>query len=66
MNAKIVQVDYGKTMDMDDDTKYVIKTSVLRNNSVISSIANNNIYNEVLHDQLSFLGMGLSYWISMI
>lgn len=58
MDAKIVQVDYGKAMDMDDDTKYVIKTSVLRNNSVISSIANNNIYNEVLHDQLSFFRYG--------
>lgn len=56
--AKIVQVDYGRAMDMDDDTKYVIKTSVLRNNSVISSIANNNIYNEVLHDQLSFFRNG--------
>lgn len=56
--AKIVQVDYGRAMDMDDDTKYVIKTSVLRNNSVISSIANNNIYNEVLHDQLSFFKNG--------
>lgn len=58
MDAKIVQVNYGKAMDMDDDTKYVIKTSVLRNNSVISSIANNNIYNEVLHDQLSFFRNG--------
>ncbi len=57
-DAKIVQVDYGKAIDMDDDTKYVIKTSVLRNNSVISSIANNNIYNEVLHNQLSFFRNG--------
>lgn len=55
---KVVKVRYGKAMNMDDDTKYVIQTSVLRNNSVISSIANNNIYNKVLHDQLSFFRHG--------
>lgn len=57
-DSKLVQVDYGKLMEMDDDTKYVIRTSLLRNNSVISSIANNNIYNKVLHDQLSFFRNG--------
>ena len=57
-DSKLVQVDYGRAMDMDDDTMYIIKTSLLRNNSVISSIANNNIYNKVLHDQLSFFRNG--------
>lgn len=57
-DTKIVQVDYDRAIEMDDDTKYVIKTALLRNNSVISSIANNNIYNKVLHDQLSFFRNG--------
>ena len=57
--SKLVQVDYGKLIEMDDDTKYVIRTSLLRNNSVISSIANNNIYNKVLHDQFSFFRNGV-------
>lgn len=52
--SKLVAVDYGKAMEINDDTKYVIRTSLLRNNSVISTIANTNIYNKVLHDQLSF------------
>lgn len=52
--TKLVEVDYGKAMEINDDTKYIIRTSLLRNNSIISTIANNNIYNKVLHDQLSF------------
>ena len=35
-NLKVSKVDYGRAMNMDDDTAYVIKTSLLRNNSVIS------------------------------
>ena len=57
-DSKLVQVDYSKLMEVDDDTKYIIRTSLLRNNSVVSSIANNNIYNKVLHDQLSFFRNG--------
>lgn len=56
--TKTAQVDYDRAMEMDDDTQYVIKTSLLRNNSVISSITNTNIYNKVLHDQLSFFRYG--------
>ena len=56
--AKLVQVKYGKAMEIDDDTKYIIRTSLLKNNSVISTIATNNIYNKVLHDQLSFFRNG--------
>ena len=57
--TKTAQVDYDKhAMTMDDDTKYVIKTSLLRNNSVISSITKTNIYDRVLHDQLSFFRHG--------
>lgn len=57
-DEKIVKVEYGKAMEMDDDTQYVIKASLLKNNSVISSITNTNIYNRVLHDQLSFFRHG--------
>lgn len=57
-DAKLVQVDYGRAMEIDDDTKYIIRTSLLKNNSVISTIATNNIYNKVLHDQLSFFRNG--------
>lgn len=57
--TKTAQVDYDKhAMTMGDDTKYVIKTSLLRNNSVISSITKTNIYDRVLHDQLSFFRHG--------
>lgn len=56
--SKLAQVRFGKAIDIDDNTEYVIKTSLLRNNSVISSIASNNIYNKVLHDQLSFFMNG--------
>lgn len=57
--TKTAQVDYDKhAMTMDDDTKYVVKTSLLRNNSVISSITKTNIYDRVLHDQLSFFRHG--------
>ena len=56
--AKLVQVEYGRAMEIDDDTKYIIRTSLLKNNSVISTIATNNIYNKVLHDQLSFFRNG--------
>lgn len=56
---KIVKVNYNaKAMEIDDDTQYVIKTALLKNNSVISSITNTNIYNRVLHDQLSFFRHG--------
>lgn len=55
---KVVKVKYGKVMNIDDDTAYIIKTSLLRNNSVISIIAGTNIYNKVLHDQLSFFRHG--------
>ena len=55
---KVVKVEYGKAMNMDDDTAYIIKTSLLRNNSVISIIAGTNMYNKVLHDQLSFFRHG--------
>lgn len=57
--TKTAQVVYDKhAMTLDDDTKYVIKTSLLRNNSVISSITKTNIYDRVLHDQLSFFRHG--------
>jgi len=56
--AKISRVDFERAIEINDDTKYIIKTSLLRNNSVISTIANNNIYNKVLHDQLSFFRNG--------
>ena len=55
---KVVKVEYGKAMNIDDDTAYIIKTSLLRNNSVISIIAGTNMYNKVLHDQLSFFRHG--------
>ena len=58
-DQKVVKVEYGRAMEMDDDTAYIIRTSLLRNNSVISIIANNNIYNKVLHDQLSFFRNGI-------
>ncbi len=57
-DSKISRVDFSKAIEIDDDTEYIIKTSLLRNNSVISLIANNNIYNKVLHDQLSFFRYG--------
>lgn len=57
-NEKVVKVKYGRAMNMDDDTAYVIRTSLLRNNSVISIISTTNIYNKVLHDQLSFFKNG--------
>jgi len=57
-DEKVVKVKYGRAMNMNDDTAYVIRTSLLRNNSVISIIANTNIYNKVLHDQLSFFRNG--------
>ncbi len=57
-NLKVSKVDYGKAMNMDDDTAYVIKTSLLRNNSVISVITGTNVYNKVLHDQLAFFKFG--------
>lgn len=53
-----MKVKYGRAMNMDDDTAFVIRTSLLRNNSVISIIASTNIYNKVLHDQLSFFRNG--------
>lgn len=56
--SKIARVDFSKAIEIDDDTEYIIKTSLLKNNSVISSIASNNIYNKVLHDQLSFFRYG--------
>lgn len=57
--TKTAQVKYDKhAMTLDDNTKYVIKTSLLRNNSVISSITKTNIYDRVLHDQLSFFRHG--------
>ena len=56
--SKIARVDFSRSIEIDDDTEYIIKTSLLRNNSVISSIASNNIYNKVLHDQLSFFRYG--------
>ena len=31
---KLVEVDYGKAMEINDDTKYIIRTSLLKNNSV--------------------------------
>lgn len=57
-DEKVVKVKYGRAMNMDDDTAFVIRTSLLRNNSVISIIASTNIYNKVLHDQLSFFRNG--------
>ncbi len=56
---KVVRVEYGRTMNMDDDTAYIIRTALLRNNSVISIIGGTNIYNKVLHDQLSFFRNGI-------
>lgn len=56
--SRIARVDFSRSIEIDDDTEYIIKTSLLRNNSVISSIASNNIYNKVLHDQLSFFRYG--------
>lgn len=56
---KVSMVKYGRAIDMDDDTAYYIRIALLRNNSVISIIANANIYNKVLHDQLSFFRNGL-------
>jgi AAA15 family ATPase/GTPase len=47
---KVSKVVYGRAMNMDDDTAYVIRTSLLRNNSVISVITGTNIYNKVLHE----------------
>ncbi len=55
---RVVKVKYGRAMMMDGDTAYVIRTSLLRNNSLISIIASTNIYNKVLHDQLSFFRNG--------
>lgn len=57
-DEKVVKVKYGRAMNMNDDTAFVIRTSLLRNNSVISIIASTNIYNKVLHDQLSFFRNG--------
>lgn len=57
-DEKVVKVKYGRSMNMDDDTAFMIRTSLLRNNSVISIIASTNIYNKVLHDQLSFFRNG--------
>ena len=57
-DEKVVKVKYGRAIGMDDDTAYVIRTTLLRNNSVISVIASTNIYNKVLHDQLSFFRNG--------
>ena len=56
---RVAKVDFKKGMNMDDDTNYIIRTGLLRNNSVISTITNNNIYNKVLHDQLSFFRHGM-------
>lgn len=56
---KVSRVEYGKAMDMDDDTAYYIRTALLRNNSVISIITGANIYNKVLHDQFSFFRNGI-------
>ena len=58
-DEKVSKVIYGRAMNMDDDTAYVIRTSLLRNNSVISIISGTNIYNKVLHDQLSFFRNGM-------
>lgn len=58
-DEKVSKVTYGRVMNMDDDTAYIIKTSLLRNNSVISVITGTNIYNKILHDQLSFFRNGI-------
>jgi len=58
-HQRVVKIEYGRSMDMDDDTAYIIRTALLRNNSVISIIGSTNIYNKVLHDQLSFFRNGL-------
>lgn len=55
---KVSKVAFGRGMNMDDNAAYVIKTGLLRNNSVISIISGANIYNKVLHDQLSFFRNG--------
>ena len=57
-DQRVSKVDFGKAMNMDDNTAYIIKTGLLRNNSVISVISGTNIYNKILHDQLSFFRNG--------
>lgn len=58
-DEKVSKVEFGRAMGMDDGTAYIIKTGLLRNNSVISVISGTNIYNKVLHDQLSFFRNGI-------
>lgn len=58
-NERVAKVEFSKEMNMNDDTVYMIKGALLRNNSVISSITSVNMYNKVLHDQLSFFRHGI-------
>lgn len=57
-HLRVVQVEYGREMNINDDTAYVIRTGLQRNNSVFSIINNTNIYNKVLHDQMAFFKFG--------
>lgn len=57
-HLRIVNVDYGREMDINDDVAYIIKTALQRNNSVFSIINNTNIYNKVLHDHMAFFKFG--------
>ena len=58
-DQKVSKVEFGKAMNVDDNTAYIIKTGLLKNSSVISIIKSTNIYHKILFDQMSFFKNGL-------
>ena len=59
VEKELVKVDFMPKMQISDNEAYIIQTTLLKNNSLISSIAKTNISHTLLKTQLAFFLRGI-------
>lgn len=56
---ELVMIDFMPKMQISDNEAYIIKTTLLKNNSLISTIAKTNISHSLLKSQFTFFTKGI-------
>lgn len=58
-DKELVMIDFMPKMQVSDNEAYIIKTTLLKNNSLISTIAKTNISHALLKSQFTFFTKGI-------
>ena len=59
VEKELVMIDFMPKMQISDNEAYIIKTTLLKNNSLISTIAKTNISHSLLKSQFTFFTKGI-------